>query len=455
MRFNVAFNKLFNNQISNNNQRGNIVKRNIAGSLIIKGFSILIQLILVPLTLKYLDSNLYGIWLTLSSILSWLVFFDIGFTLGLKNKLTEALAIKDYTLGKRLVSTTYAIMIAIFVPLCILLECIVPYINWSSLLNIANTYNSQITQVMQVLVICICLQMILNIIVTVLTAFQRVAISGLFPVIGNLLSVIIIYILTKSTKPSIVILALAVSFLPAFVLLVSSIYMYKNHLKSISPSFKSIDLSLIKYIFNLGAKFFIIQIQMLIVYQTTNILISNISNPTDVTAYNIAYKYISSALMIFTLILNPLWPAFTDAYTKKDFSWMSMIYKKMIYIYIFIAIIIILMIAVSPLVYDFWINSSSLIPFSMTLMVGIYILISSWNSLQIILINGVGKIQLQSYVTLIGLFLHIPISLLLGKYMQSLGVITSMILINIVYGIFFTIQINRIIGQKAKGIWIK
>ena len=92
-------------------QRTLTVKKNIIGSVAIKGCSILIQLLLVPMTLGYLTSELYGIWLTVSSIILWLNFFDVGFTLGLKNKLSEALALNDSRRCKALVSTTYAVMI--------------------------------------------------------------------------------------------------------------------------------------------------------------------------------------------------------------------------------------------------------------------------------------------------------------------------------------------------------
>ena len=92
-------------------------------------------------------------------------------------------------------------------------------------------------------------------------------------------------------------------------------------------------------------------------------------------------------------------------------------------------------------------------PFSMSVIVGIYMLSSSWDSLQVNLINGIGKIKLQSYVTLLGLFLHIPLSLFLGRNIGALGVVTSMLIINKTYATFFTIQINKIISQKAKGIW--
>ena len=145
-------------------QRTLTVKKNIIGSVAIKGCSILIQLLLVPMTLGYLTSELYGIWLTVSSIILWLNFFDVGFTLGLKNKLSEALALNDSRRCKALVSTTYAVMILVFVPLGILLECTIPLIDWSAVLNVNPDYNPQLVNVIRVLVACFCLQMVLRVV---------------------------------------------------------------------------------------------------------------------------------------------------------------------------------------------------------------------------------------------------------------------------------------------------
>ena len=98
------------------------VKKNILLMLLYKGGSILISFLLVPLTINYVDSECYGIWLTLSSMIAWMSFFDIGLNNGLKNKLAEALAKNDFTLGQKYVSTTYAILALIFIPLMILLK---------------------------------------------------------------------------------------------------------------------------------------------------------------------------------------------------------------------------------------------------------------------------------------------------------------------------------------------
>ncbi len=441
--------------LNKGNERTQNIKKNIVGSIIIKGASIIIQLLLVPLTLGYLNSELYGIWLTLSSIMLWLSFFDVGFTLGLKNRLAEAIALGNYDKGKSLVSTTYFMMIIIFVPLGFILEAIVPYINWSSFLNVSLDYNEQLIQVVQVIVACFCLQMIFNVIASVLAAFQKVALSSLFPVIGNFLALIIIYFLTKFTSSSLLNLALAISYLPVLVYIVSSIIFFKGTLKRVAPSFKHIDLSLIKDIFNLGFRFFIIQIQMIVLYQSTNILISNISSPIDVTSYNLAYKYISIALMLFNIILGPIWPAFTDAYTKKDYAWMNDVYRRMVQIYGILCLAILIMVVVSPFAYNLWFGGKALVPVSMTTSVALFVLAYAWNSFQTILINGIGCITVQTVITVIGLVLHIPMSLFLGKYWGALGVVFSMIIINSIYSVIFTIQIRKVLHKRANGIWIK
>lgn len=452
---------MLNNKIIHSFLHGDVrsvtVKKNIIGSLAVKAVSIIVSLMLVPLTLGYVSSELYGIWLTLSSITVWLSFFDIGFTLGLKNKLAEAIALEDWERGKSLVSTTYMIMIAVFVPLCVVLEFLIPCVDWATFLNVSSQYNEEIIKALHMIALFFCLQMIVNVLQAVVAAFQKVALSSVFPVIGNVLSLIIIWGLSRCYPPSLTALAFAISAMPVLVLFGASILFYSKRFSRVSPSVKYVDRKYVKNIFDLGARFFIIQIQVVVLYQSTNILISNVSGPDDVTAYNIVYKYMSIAMMVYSIILAPMWPAFTDAYTKGDYNWMQNVYKKMIRLYLLSAGVMAVMTLLSPIVYALWIGDKAEIPFLMTIVVCIYMLVHNWDSLQVYLINGIGCIHLQTYVTLIGLIVHIPLSLFLGNVMNlgAIGVVISMIVINIIYASFFTVQINKILRQKAFGIWAK
>lgn len=74
-----------------------------------KCISILVSLQVVPLTITYINPTKYGIWLTLSSIIAWLSYFDLGFAHGFRNRFSEAKANGNILLAKEYVSTTYAV----------------------------------------------------------------------------------------------------------------------------------------------------------------------------------------------------------------------------------------------------------------------------------------------------------------------------------------------------------
>ena len=267
--------KTFLNKILNSkNSRTKAIKQNIAGSLLVKGISIATSLILVPLTLGYVSSEIYGIWLTISSILYWLTYMDVGFTLGLKNRLAEAIAQKDFDRGRSLVSTTYFIMTVIFVPLTVLLLLISPHIDWCAFLNVDIAYQAEVTKTIQILFVFVALQMISNVFIAVVAAFQKVALSSLFNVIGQLFALIIIFIMTRCIPPALPNLAIAYSMMPILVVIVASVIFFKGKFRQVSPTIKNINIKYTKDLGGLGVKFFIIQIQMIVLYQATNILIS-------------------------------------------------------------------------------------------------------------------------------------------------------------------------------------
>ena len=134
---------------------------------------------------------------------------------------------------------------------------------------------------------------------------------------------------------------------------------------------------------------------------------------------------------------------------------MNNVYRRMVQLYMLICIIVAIMVAISPIIYNIWLGSKANVDYIMTTIVAAYVLISAWDSLQVALINGIGCVTMQTYVTLIGLVLHIPLSIFIGKYIGALGVVTSMIIINIIYSSVFTTQIRKLLNGSARGIWIK
>ncbi len=163
----------------------------------------------------------------------------------------------------------------------------------------------------------------------------------------------------------------------------------------------------------------------------------------------------SIPLMIFTIIVVPLWSAFTDAYTRNDYLWMNTIlskYKKIMYCMILFTL---LLIALYPIFFKIWLGDKVEIHLSMILVVAFYIITTIWNTLYSHIINGIGKIKLQLYCSLLGTFLNIPLALLLGQNFGAIGIISSVIIFNSLPLVLLPIQVKKILTKRAIGIWNK
>jgi len=446
-------NQFVKNFFSKGHKRTLKAKKNIAASFAIKGLSILVSLLLVPLTIDYVNPTQYGIWLTLSSIIAWFSFFDIGFANGLRNRFAEAIANQNFEKARIYVSTTYAVLAIIFTVVLILFFGINFFIDWSVILNTTPNMAAELSTLALIVFSFFCIQIVLKTISIILLADQKPALSAFLDTLGQLISLIIIIILTKTTTGSLINLGFAFGLAPIVVLVISSIWLYHKLYRIYKPSIKYVNFTYTKYIMKLGIKFFIIQIAVIVIYQSSNIIISHVSGPVDVTVFNIAYKYIGILLMAFAILITPYWSAFTEAYVEKDYSWMISTVKKLRQInYLLVIAVIIILIVANP-VYKLWIGDAVIIPFSVSASISLFVIILSLITLNTNILNGFGKIKLQLITYSFGTILHVPTAIVLGKKLGIIGVVFSASFYCLIIGIFSVIQVNKLIRRNASGIW--
>ncbi len=147
-------------------------------------------------------------------------------------------------------------------------------------------------------------------------------------------------------------------------------------------------------------------------------IISQYYGPAEVTIYNIAYKYFSIILMIFTIILTPFWSAFTDAFYKNDFKWIKSVIKNLILIWLLLTIFAIIMLSFSSAFYKIWIGQVVIIPFKLSLLICVFFIINTFSTIFTTFLNGVGKIRLSLYSAILEVILFVPLALFFAKYME-------------------------------------
>jgi O-antigen/teichoic acid export membrane protein len=430
-------------------------KKNIIAMAVLKGISIASGFLLVPLTLHYLNATNYGIWLTLSSIIGWFSFFDIGLGNGLRNKFAEALAQNDFQKARVYVSTTYAFLTGIIAIVFVLFFIIYPFINWYKILNTTPEVTEQLGPIVIITFSFFCLRFIFGLIGTILTADQKPALNSTIEVGSNILSLVLIWLLVRTTQGSLLSVSLALSFSTTIIPIILSMWLYSRSYKHFRPSFRYIDKQYARELIHLGARFFVLQTGFIIIFSTSNILITQLFSPADVTPYNIAYKYYNMIAMIFSIILTPFWSAYTEAYTRGDEVWIRRTMNVLKKIWYVMAFIMILMTLGAEIFYRFWIGTSITIPLSISISMAIYMLMGAWCNIYVNFINGTGKIQLQFYVTIINSILNVPLIIIFVKYFHLglAGVILAPALCLLPLCFLWPFQVNKILSGKAQGIW--
>ena len=442
------------NRIKDMHPRTRKAQINTLFGLLLKGGGLLISLLLVPLTIDYLSKDTYGTWLTISSIVTMIALFDIGIGNGLRNKLSEAVSKQDYALARAYVSTAYLIfglLQLIFVGLFLLVFRFIP---WQRILN-TTIDNVQLQSVVLMTMVAIAIKLVLDILSYVLFALQESSRVGFINFLSNALILIGTYTLTMFTNGNLLYLGAVTIFSPILILLISGVVLYRSSLRNYRPSFKLADLKYAKSLLSLGYKFFVIQMAVIVVFYTDNIIITQLFGPAEVTTYNVAFRYFNAINTLFVIAITPYWSAFTEAYTKNEFAWMKITYRNLQKLWLGLVVVVILMVVVSNGIYNAWVGDRVEVPFVLSVCAGLFSVISCWNNVIVVIANGVGKVKLQLYYSIISALVNIPLAIFLGKTlnMGSAGIILATSLCLLIGSTVGGLQAEKILSGTAKGIW--
>ena len=450
----MFFEKLYQKIGVKSNRTKNITKH-VFASFIYKGGSIVASFLIVPLTIKFLDTENYGIWLTLSSLISWFSFFDIGLGHGLRNKFAEAKADGDFKLAQAYVSTAYftigivcAIMIFLFLSLNY-------FIDWATFFNASKSMKHDLNILMPVVFSFFCIQLVVKLIATIYTADQHHSMQGKITFYTNLITLITIWMLTFTSKSSLLLFGTFFSIFPVLILIGLNYFAFSKRYYEFRPKLNLYKKEYLKDICGLGMKFFILQICGIILFTSDNLIISKLFSPADVVPYNLVYKYFSIVTMGFSIILAPYWSTFTEASKKEDWEWIRLSMKNLLKLMLPITFIFLIMILLSDYSFKLWIGDKLTIPFSLTISIGCFFILNNYISIYTVFLNGVGKIKLQTFQAVGTAIINIPLSIFFASFLKMgpKGVITATIMCSLPALVLGPIQYHKIINKKATGIF--
>ena len=418
-----------------------------------RAMSIVCNLLIVPLTVSYVNPTRYGVWVTLSSVIGWIAFFDIGLGNGFRNRFAEARAKGNDLLARQYLSTTYfaigTIVMLVFGVICVLNQ----YVDWSAFLHIDSSYRDELKSVFAILSAFFCLNMVAGIFGIMLTADQKPGVSALINGLGQLMSLIAIFLLTRLTEGSLQNLATYYAGVPVIVMSAASVAAYSTYYKDFAPQWSSVRASLVKDVLTVGIQFFVIYICLILVFQMIMLVITRELGPEAATQYYIAKKYFNILYMVAAIIVTPFWSAFTDAYAKKDFAWMRSTVHRLEQLWLLCLAAGLLMLAASGWFYRVWIGSSVTVPFALSVSTLLFVESQTIGIIYMHMVNGIGTVRLQ-LVTYVLIALVSWLGMVCGGRLFGVcGVLVLPTMAYVVQAVLARIQLGKLLAGRAKGIW--
>lgn len=444
------FDKLFKDKNNKN------VTSNVIWTYVIKGVAMLITVLTVPAYTRYFGNDtVYGAWITISAVFTWINMFDFGIGNGLRNCLVVSIAQKDEILSKKYISSAY-VSVGIISALMLLVGTIVSsFLNWNEILKVGETLITPVVlrNFIRVVFGGVIVHFFLLLINSIFYAMQKAFLPNLLSLITQ--ATILIYILfpnSGSLNEKLDKLSAVYALAYNIPLVIATVILFSTKLKKVKPSTKYFNIELTKQILGLGGLFFMIQISLIALNSSNEVYINAFFSPADVTQYNHYYKLFYIITVFVSILGQPIWSAITKAYCERRYHWIMGIWKVLAGIAGLCALGCIFLAVLYQPIADIWLGKGKLIvqvfPVSLfAIMTTQMAIINLSNCIS----NGLGKLKIQAIFTVVGAVLKLVFVFVLSGIIDAwYSVILATVLAELPLMIVQPIYIYKLVAEMEK-----
>lgn len=405
-------------------ERNRRIVTGILGGALGRSISLLAPFIVMPIILHTLGAYLFGVWMTVLSFTTMALFMDFGIGNGLLTKLSYANGLNNNSEMRAYIISAYislTVIAFILVSILLLLFFLTNFHFFSLDLK-----NQEALYIVFASAIIFVLGIPISVIQRIMYAKQQILKFNLWQISGAFFSLFFCYIAVL-LKLSSWLIILAYSAPPLIILIIATVVFFNDN-KEISPELSSFSKEKSLDLLKIGSKFLVLSILTSIALNIDNVLISFKLGSEAVTDFVVPAKIASLLSVVVTTLFLPLWAANGEAIAKKDYDWVLKTTKKMV----FLGALVVFLCSVPLILFNkeiinLWMghefkNQQEILIFLCLLSLGMAIT----SPLQMLL-NSLGRIQIQIKIWVIFLFISIALKLIFldGSALWVVALISS------------------------------
>jgi O-antigen/teichoic acid export membrane protein len=389
-----------------------------------QGLTILTALISVPLTVGYLGTERYGLWMTMNSVVAMLGFADLGMANGLLTAISEAHGKDDRQLVGRYVSSAFFMLGGIALILAGAFVIIYPWIPWKQAFNISSSQAiAEVGPAMCVLVACFLLGMPFGIVYRVQIGYQEGFTASLWAGFGSLLGLggVLLAIYLRAGLPWLV---LAMAGGPALAALLNNAVLFGIRRPWLRPHWIRVTGAAAGKVLHLGLLFFVLQIAIAFVYSSDNLIAAQVLGPQAVAEYAIFAKLFTVVPLVLGLVIRPLWPAYGESISRGDVPWVKTTLVRSLKLSLLVAALIsTLLVAFGPQIVKLWVGPGIVPAFLLLLGLGVWTVLGAAGDAVAMFLNGLNIMRFQTMTALLMTVVAVILKIVLARSIGLPGIV--------------------------------
>ena len=299
-----------------------------SSSLIAKALNILISFLTVPLTIHYLGAERYGVWLTISSLITWMSMTDFGLAgNALVNVLAEASGKDDRAGAQHYSASAFWALTGVSALAATISLVTFRMIPWRVVFRVSAATSTHELQMACALTLAFfVLAFPLSTQYSIYSAYQDGFLANIWGIASNALALLALVIVSQS-HGGLPQLVLALSGTRATVSIANGFFIFRRY-PWLMPAPSAVRWHCIKRLFSLGGKYLVTQLASLGIYQSQPIIITQLLGPAKVVIFVVAYKIIVLPMDLVFMATQPFVSAFGEAKARNDWGWIRGAYRN-------------------------------------------------------------------------------------------------------------------------------
>jgi len=357
------------------------------------------SLLTVPIALRYLGNERFGLWMTISSLLAVAGFADFGLGNGLLNAVAKAHGKDDIEGIKSALSSAFAALSAVSGVLLVLFFTAYRFVPWADFFRVTSeAARLDAGPTLIVFTVCFALNLPAGVVQRTQMGLQEAFLTNVWQLAGSVLGLagLVLGIWLRAGLPTLI---LAVAGAPLAASALNGLYFFGVRRPDLRPRLNLVSIKTIRQIMSIGVLFFALQVVVSVAYSADGVVVARAVGAVNVPEYVIPQRMFSLITMMIAMFVTPLWPAYAEAISRGDTVWVRRtLYRSMSLVLVVSGATAAVLLLASRGLIHWWAGPTIDPPMLLLVGLAIWTVMDSCGNTLAVFLNGCGFLQFQIVV---------------------------------------------------------